>query len=378
LSADEILQIYHKGLSERASRPSPANGATGVSVTTDLSWTAGASADTHDVYFGTASTPPLVSNSQTDTTYDPGTLTNGTTYYWRIDANNISGITPGDVWSFMTSPPPPPQPPTSITYPTSSNTGQYTVSWASSTGATSYQLEQSSNSGSTWSQIYSGASISYGENIGNGSYRYRVKATNALGSSGWTTGTSDCVVTAPPVSPISISYPTSSSTGQYTVKWSSSSGATSYQLGRSSDRGATWSQVYSGKNTSYQENIGNGSYRYRVKATNAIGSSNWTTSIFDCVVLRPPSPPTGVSASDGTYTGKVQVSWNASSGAMSYEIWRNTRNKSSTASKIAEVPSSLYDDTSVVARTTYWYWVKAKNSVGTSGFSSSDSGKTSQ
>jgi hypothetical protein len=115
-----------------------------------------------------------------------------------------------------------------------------------------------------------------------------------------------------------------------------------------------------------------------VKATNAIGSSNWTTGTFDCMVLRPPSPPTGVSASDGTYTGKVQVSWNASSGAMSYEIWRNTRNKSSTASKIAEVPSSLYDDTSVVARTTYWYWVKAKNSVGTSGFSSSDSGKTSQ
>jgi len=179
-----------------------------------------------------------------------------------------------------------------------------------------------------------------------------------------------------PSAPASITYPISSSTGQYTVSWASSNAVTSYQLERSSNGGTTWSQVYSGANTSYQENIGNGSYRYRVKATNAIGSSNWTTGTFDCMVLRPPSPPTGVSASDGTYTGKVQVSWNASSGATSYEIWRSTKKNSRFASRIAEVVSSPYDDTSVPAGTTYWYWVKAVNSIGTSDFSGGDSGKT--
>ena len=89
----------------------------------------------------------------------------------------------------------PPPVPASITYPASSSTGQYTVSWASSTGATSYQLQRSSNGGSTWSgDIYSGANTSYQENITNGSYRYRVKATNAYGSSAYRTGTTDCVV----------------------------------------------------------------------------------------------------------------------------------------------------------------------------------------
>ena len=36
------------------------------------------------------------------------------------------------------------------------------------------------------------------------------------------------------------------------------------------------------------------------------------------------SPPTGVTASDGTSTSNVAVSWNASSGATSYTVYRST------------------------------------------------------
>jgi len=93
---------------------------------------------------------------------------------------------------------PPPAPPAWISYPSASDTGEYTVSWASSTGATSYQLQRSNNGGSSWSSdIYSGANTSYAEDIGNGSYLYRVKATNAGGSSIWRTGVESCVVTVP-------------------------------------------------------------------------------------------------------------------------------------------------------------------------------------
>lgn len=38
---------------------------------------------TYDVYFGTSSPPPLVSSAQAAATYDPGTLSYSTTYYWR-------------------------------------------------------------------------------------------------------------------------------------------------------------------------------------------------------------------------------------------------------------------------------------------------------
>jgi alpha-galactosidase len=85
-----------------------------------------------------------------------------------------------------------------------------------------------------------------------------------------------------------ISYPTSSATGQYMVNWSSVSQATSYQLERSSNGGSSWSQIYSGPNTSYPETISNGSYRYRIKATYSGGSSSsWNVGARDCVVSLP-------------------------------------------------------------------------------------------
>jgi len=88
-----------------ASNPSPANGATGVSTTVALSWTAGSGADSHDIYFGTNPTPgaPEYQGSQTGTNFNPGTLAASTTYYWRIDEVNTNGTTTGPVWSFTTA-----------------------------------------------------------------------------------------------------------------------------------------------------------------------------------------------------------------------------------------------------------------------------------
>jgi pectate lyase len=84
-----------------ASSPTPVNGATNVSTTQDLSWTAGSGATSHDVYFGTAASPPFIGN-QTATIYYPGTMSTSKTYYWRIDEKNTSGTTTGTVWNFTT------------------------------------------------------------------------------------------------------------------------------------------------------------------------------------------------------------------------------------------------------------------------------------
>jgi len=88
----------------KALNPDPSNGVSGVPVNTTLSWSAGAGAATHDVYFGT--TPgalALVSNDQAGTSYSPGTLSTSTSYYWRVDETNVVGTTLGDEWSFTTS-----------------------------------------------------------------------------------------------------------------------------------------------------------------------------------------------------------------------------------------------------------------------------------
>jgi hypothetical protein len=85
----------------RAGNPNPPDGATDVSITTDLSWDPGAYAASHDVYFGTATPPPFIRN-QIATTFDPGALAGTTTYFWRIDEVNPSGTTTGTLWSFTT------------------------------------------------------------------------------------------------------------------------------------------------------------------------------------------------------------------------------------------------------------------------------------
>jgi hypothetical protein len=106
----------------KASNPNPADGAFGISAVADLSWTAGFGATSHDVYFGTSSTPPFAGN-ETFTTFDPGIMANSTTYYWRIDEVNDSVTTTGDIWSFTTMMSPPPPPPLTADIDLSAYTG---------------------------------------------------------------------------------------------------------------------------------------------------------------------------------------------------------------------------------------------------------------
>ncbi len=87
--------------------PSPADGATDVDINVDLSWTCSDPDNdilNYDVYFGATSTPPLVSNNQTGTIYDPGTLIYSTQYYWQIVAWDPNGeFNISSLWSFNTS-----------------------------------------------------------------------------------------------------------------------------------------------------------------------------------------------------------------------------------------------------------------------------------
>lgn len=85
-----------------ATNPGPANGASSVATNAVLSWTAGSGATSHNVYFGTSSNPPSVSTGQSGTSFNPGTLAQSTTYYWRVDGVNAVGTRTGTAWSFTT------------------------------------------------------------------------------------------------------------------------------------------------------------------------------------------------------------------------------------------------------------------------------------
>ena len=85
-----------------AYNPSPSDDADFVDRDADLSWTAGAKAVSHKIFFGDTYPPPFV-QSQAGTTYNPGTMDFDTTYYWRIDEVNGAQTWPGNDWEFKTA-----------------------------------------------------------------------------------------------------------------------------------------------------------------------------------------------------------------------------------------------------------------------------------
>ncbi len=88
----------------KAVNPRPLDGETAVARETVLSWDSGGHTTSYDVYFGTRSVPGAreFQGTQATRTLSPGRLLAGTRYYWRIDAKNGQGTTPGAVWSFTT------------------------------------------------------------------------------------------------------------------------------------------------------------------------------------------------------------------------------------------------------------------------------------
>ena len=92
-----------------------------------------------------------------------------------------------------------------------------------------------------------------------------------------------------------------------------------------------------------------------------------------------PDPPGGVIAADNGFCELVQVDWNSAIDASHYEIWRNTVDDSGGAAMIASgIAGTSYQDDTADASTNYFYWVKACNASGCSGFSASDGGISRQ
>ena len=93
----------------RAREPMPASGATGVGLDGLLTWRPGRQAAWHRVYLSTDrqavvdGTAPV--QTLADSRFEPGDLTLGTTYYWKVNEVNQAaepGIWEGEVWSFTT------------------------------------------------------------------------------------------------------------------------------------------------------------------------------------------------------------------------------------------------------------------------------------
>ena len=247
----------------------------------------------------------------------------------------------------------------------SASDGTYTdkvrISWSSVSGANSYIIYRSTSANGTYSQATSSSSPYYDTSATIGTtYYYRLKACSGSSGTGICSDYSNYdtgyrAIAAP-------NTPTVSD-GTYTDKvlilWSSVSGANSYIIYRSTSANGTYLQATSSSSPYYDTSAIIGTtYYYKLRAcTGSNGSgacsdySNYNTGYRAIVAPNTPS------ASDGTYTDKVLISWSSVSGANSYIIYRST-SANGTYSQAAGL-SLLYYDTSATAGTTYYYKLRA-------------------
>ncbi len=188
----------------------------------------------------------------------------------------------------------------------------------------------------------------------------------------------DSVPQAPAVPSVSIGN------GEITVNWTEVAGATSYEiwLGTSSNPALA---AKNGADESVSlsrtiKNLANGTAHYVwIKAKNSIGTSGFSPmasgipSVFTVVPQAPAVPAVSIG------NGQITVNWTEVANAISYEIWFGTSSNPAFAAKNgADESTSLSRIINGLTNgTAYYVWIKAKNSIGTSGFSPMASGTPS-
>jgi len=161
--------------------------------------------------------------------------------------------------------------------------------------------------------------------------------------------------------------------GSVALNWtaSSSGSPTSYTVYRGTAEDGeqnTPIATLSGTTTTYTDTgLSNGkTYWYQVAANNSVGVSpnSNEVSVVPAAGSTIPPAPTGLAASAGN--GSVGLTWNASTGATSYSIYRGTAPGAEGTTAVGTSTSTNFTDSGLTNGTAYYYKVTASNSAGTS------------
>ena len=288
-----------------------------------------------------------------------------------LSSGNDCGWVDQVVWTPSASGP---SAPTSILAHDGVRTDGVTVLWEHSAGATSYSIwRNTSDVSSSATRIATGTSdaIYFDDSATPGVlYYYWVTASNASGTSGFSPSDSGYRAL---LAPASLSASDGTSSAAVELAWPAVAGATSYTVYRGTAANPTTVLASGVSGTAYSDiaaAVGT-TYHYRVKAVCAQCSSDYSPS--DSGYRVAPSGTT-LSASDGTSTEQVSVSWTAVSGAASYALYRGATASAATILAYG-LSTTAYSDTTAMPGTRYYYRVRAVFSDGSTGeYSTADPG----
>lgn len=399
--------------------PGAAGIPTGLSATAGnaqitLSWTGSANAASYKVKRATTSGGPYTTvATPTATTYTNTGLTNGTVYYYVVSAVNSASAESGNSSQASATPTAGttiPSAPTGLT--ASSGNAQVALTWNTSSGATGYKVKRATVSGGPYAEIAIPTGTSYTDTgLTNGTvYYYVVSAYNGGGES----ANSSQASATPTVITVTGTYEAESGSlaNGASVSGDGNASGGQYVGGmHTSNSSITWNNVNGGGSSAtltirYASSDGtpvkglfvNGS---KVATLNFINTGGWGGSSFSTVSASvtlnsgvntvaivndtntggvnvdkmdvaatgtPPSAPTGLAATAGN--AQVALSWNAVSGATSYNLKRSTTNGGPYSTTVASPTATSYTNTGLTNGTTYYYVVTAVGAGGESGNSS--------
>jgi fibronectin type 3 domain-containing protein len=338
-----------------------------------VSWNPVPMATSYKIYYGTSSTSitVLLDNALTETSYTHTGLSDGTTYFYCITAQNgavesdrsqaISMITlpgiPGNLRS------------------TASTYNSINLAWGVVTGATSYMVyyATSAEGSKTLASTATTASYAHTNLPSNTTYYYFVTAANSTGEGAYTEALSARTLLAPLSAPNNVTA-TALSTNSIQVTWGTVAGATGYKVYRATSANTTATRTLLDTVTTTSFTNGGLSaitYWYYITALN---EDNVEGALSESASMIPkPNAPSGVNAYGVDGEVQVRVNWSSVSGAESYRIYyaASSTGAKTLAGSISNSGSSgiyfYYHEGT--ANTTYHYWVTAVNAGGESDFS---------
>ena len=319
-------------------------------------------------------------------------LTPGTTYYYRVSTNSAVGYSlPSNEPIAVTRPLAP-----TLNAPTGVTNTQMVLGWAAVTGAATYTLQKklSTDPVESYTDILTpdcteiaATSCTVSGLTPNETYAFRVKAINTGGESAWSIEQTRTAALAVPT--WAATTPTLRTNASMTFTWVnpvvSGSGTITYTLQYRLSTGSyadeTTASACSGTTSLACSVTGltpNRIYYYRIKASNASGSSSWSTEKSGMTLL---DPSVLSSATGGALM--VDLAWSAVAEATGYTIQQATCTDSTNPAtcrgtvgtylawgdKATGVVPTTYSATALAAGTNYRYQISATVAGNSSAFS---------
>ncbi|MVM30693.1 hypothetical protein GO755_11680 [Spirosoma sp. HMF4905] len=310
------------------------------------------------------------------TSYSDQSLSPQTHYYYRVRAKNAAGPSPYSNTADATTPVGPPGAPQNLVA-TATSTTQINLTWTAVATATNVLIERSANGTDGWTQIASvaGDATTYSDpNLTqNTRYYYRIRGTNASGTGPYSNIANAITPDVPPVAPARLTATAISAT-QIDLAWADlSANEASFDIERSSD-GTNWTKIGDAPaNATSFQNTGltpNTKYYYRIRAVNAAGPSPYSNTADATTPDVPPVAPANLAATPASAT-QINLTWaDQSANETGFEVERGT-SQTGTFTKIADLPANTttYQDQGLIPAANYCYRLRAKNTIGTSGYS---------